>query len=98
MAKLTYSLPPVVITSANLGIPIQAATSLVMQKGWVKIINETPYQVTAFINSDSVTIEPQEVNGLKLDSTTSILYVRAQVLLTQQNPPSSTIGFEVHPD
>src|SRR5712692_9527330 len=98
MAKLTYSLPPVIITSANLGLPIQAATSLVMQKGWVKIINETPYQVTASINADRVVLEPQEVNGLKLNNTTSILYVIAQVLLTQQNPPSSIIGFEVHPD
>ncbi len=96
MGKFSYSLPPVVITASNLGKLIQAATSLRTDKGWVKIVNETPYQVTAKINTDSVTLEPQEINGLRLDDTTNILYVIANPLLAQQDPPSSTLWLEVH--
>lgn len=93
----SYSLASITVTSANLNIPIMAATSLRINKGWIKITNETPYAVSASINEDSTTIPPQSIGGLKLDNTTSILYVTATSLIPQ-SAPSSVISFEIHPD
>ena len=93
----SYSLASITVTTANLNIPIMAATSLRMNGGWVKITNETPYAISASINEDSTTIPPQSIGGLKLDNTTSILYVIANSLIPQ-SAPSSVIAFEVHPD